>query len=286
VQPESGEGKWGFVPPERVALDIKLQRLPTLRDVAQVRQGLITGADDIFIVSGAQIPKGEKRAYIPFLADREIVPYKVPDQTKRFVIYPFVGDEQLNEEEFKKLYPETWQYLLAHKTKLKKRRSVEQGDSLWWRPNRTREPRNLLREKIVTPHLVISPRFALDVSGKYSVSHTPYIIAREPASLDELLFLLGILNSTPCFWLISQRAHQYSRGYSRLEVATLANIPVPDPASLDGTLLREVIRLVKMRLTASGPRAFELERFLDDKVAEAYGLTDADRRLVGMDGFQ
>jgi hypothetical protein len=286
IQPEIGDREWNFVPPERVALDSKLEKLPLLGDVTKIRQGLITGADDVFIVSAAQIPKGERAAYVALLPDREIVPYSVPGQTKRFVIYPFLGDEQLDEAKFKDLYPQTWQYLLSHKAKLKDRRSVKEGGSLWWRPNRPREPRNLLRAKIVTPHLVISPRFALDMDGKYAVSHAPYIIAREPASLDELIFFLGVLNSMPCFWLISQTAHQYSRGYSRLEVATLARVRVPDPAKLDGTLLREVIRLVKLRLAASGPRAFELERLLDEKVADAYGLSSADRRLVGMGVFQ
>src|SRR5262249_34371050 len=58
-QPEGGRNAWDFVPPERVALDIKLEKLPRLGDFAEIRQGIITGADDVFIFSAAQIPKKE-----------------------------------------------------------------------------------------------------------------------------------------------------------------------------------------------------------------------------------
>jgi type I restriction-modification system DNA methylase subunit len=280
-QPQPGNGSWDFVPPERAALDIKLQKLPLLGDFAEIRQGIITGADDIFIVSAAQIPRKEKAAYVPFLPDREITPYRLPDETNKYVIYPFRGAEALDEITFRQSFPETWEYLVSHRTKLKARRSGEEGRSLWWRPNRPRDPKKLFQPKIVTPHLVISPRFALDSRGKFAVSHTPYILVRQPGSVDELMFLLGVLNSTPCFWLVTQSAHIYSRGYSRLEVSTLNRVRIPDPAEIDGSLVREIIRLVRMRLKA-GKDSFEIEHLLDDRVADAYGLNDSEKRLMGM----
>ena len=284
-QPSEGEGPWEFPNPERVLLQSKLERLPTLGDIAEIRQGLITGADDIFVVNPSEIPKGEREIYVPFLPDREIEPYKVPQRPKRFVIYPFHGDEPLDERQLRKEYPETWKYLMSFKEKLSSRRSVKAGESPWWRPIRTRQPHHLLRAKIVTPHLVIAPRFAIDESGKYAVSHTPYVVPQEPTSLDELKYLLGVLNSTACFWLITQTAHRYSRGYSRLEVATLKRTPVPDPATMDRTLVREIIRLVSERIESVGPRLLEMERKLDERVADAYGLSVTERRLVGIGVF-
>jgi methylase of polypeptide subunit release factors len=285
-QPERDAGSWEFAPPESIALQSKLAGLPTLSEIAEIRQGIITGMDSVFIRPLSAVPKKEREVYIPFLADREIEPYRVSVAQRRYVIYPFRGDEPLSEEDFKGLYPQTWEYLLSHEAKLLARRSVRDAKNPWWRPVRPREPKMLLRPKIVTPHLVISPRFALDIEGAYAVSHSPYIVPRGPGGRDELLYLLGILNSTPCFWMITQAAHNYSRGYSRLEVATLKGTPIPDPAKLDRTLLREIIRLVSLRLEAAGSDALNTERLLDDRISEAYGLSEKDRRLVGLGVYQ
>lgn len=285
-QPRLSDKRWDFAPPELGALQEKFGRLPKLEDIAELRQGLITGADDIFIVAGSEVPKGEKNVYVPFLPDREIEPYHVAQQAKRYVIYPFDGNDALDESSFRIRYPKTWEYLLKHKPKLTARRSVESGKNPWWRPIRPREPRMLLRPKIVTPHLVISPRFALDVEGRFAVSHTPYIVPKAPGSLDELLYLLGVLNSTPCFWVITQNAHNYSRGYSRLEVATLRTTPIPDPSRIEKVLLREIIKLVGMRLEATGASATSLEKSIDDRVADAYELSSTERRLVGLGAYE
>jgi hypothetical protein len=286
AQPSKGEKPWEFATPESLALQAKLDRLPTLGDIAEVRQGLITGADDIFIVPGSAIPRSEKEIYIPFLSDREIEPFKLSSQPKRFVIYPFRGDEPLDEKNLQKDYPKTWKYLLTHRKQLESRKSVRDGANPWWRPIRPRQPHHLLRPKIVTPHLVIAPRFALDSDGKYAVSHGPYIALRKPGGIEELTCILGILNSTPCFWLVTQSAHNYSRGYSRLEVTTLARTPVPDPAKMDRGLLKEIIRLVNKRLDSRGTTALEVESSIDQRVADAYGFSEADRRLVGIGVFE
>jgi type I restriction-modification system DNA methylase subunit len=286
AQPAKGEKSWEFATPESLALQAKLAYLPTLGEIAEIRQGLITGADDIFIVPGSAIPKGEKEIYVPFLSDREIEPYNLPRQPKRFVIYPFRGDEPLDGKDLQEEYPETWQYLLSHKKELVSRKSVKAGTNPWWRPIRTRQPRHLLRPKIVTPHLVISPRFALDPHGRYAVSHGPYVVLRKPGGIEELTCMLGILNSTPCFWLITQAAHKYSRGYSRLEVTTLARTPVPDFAKMERGLVKEIIRLVNKRMGSRGAAALEVESSIDERVADAYGFSEADGRLVGIGAFE
>jgi hypothetical protein len=285
-QPTTGGGKWEFTSPEKLALLAKLDRVPKLGEIAEIRQGLITGADDIFLVSASSVPKREREIYVPLLRDREIAAYKVPEEPKWFVIYPFRRGEPLREDDLVKSYPETWTYLSRHKEKLMSRRSVSEGKNPWWRPIRPRQPENLLVPKIVTPHLVISPRFALDATGRFAVSHGPYIVLRTPAALDELMFILALLNSSPCFWLITQSAHGYSRGYSRLEVTTLSRTPIPNPAATDRALVKEIIQLVQARMESSGTAALDIERALDELAAAAYGLSENDKRLVGIGKFE
>jgi methylase of polypeptide subunit release factors len=286
VQPRRGDESWEFAPPESVALQSKLANHPTLIEVAEIRQGMVTGLDDVFFRPMSAIPKREKDIYIPYLEDREIEPYRIPAIQKRYAIYPFCGDDLLDEESFSMQYPQTWEYLLSHKGILSARRCVRVAKIPWWRPERPREPKMLLRPKIVTPHLVISPRFALDMEGACAVSRSPYIVPRGPGGRDELLYFVGILNSTPCFWMITQAAHNYSRGYSRLEVATLKGIPIPDPTRVDRALFREIIRLVSLRLEAVGLDAVKIEGLLDDRVSDAYGLSEMDKRIVGLGVYQ
>jgi hypothetical protein len=71
-----------------------------------------------------------------------------------------------------------------------------------------------------------------------------------------------------------------------LEVATLVRTPVPDSAKIGRSLVKEIIRLVSRRLESKGSEAHELEAEIDDRAADAYGLSDADRRLVGIGAFK
>ena len=59
-----------------------------------------------------------------------------------------------------------------------------------------RNPRELLAPKIVTPEVILSPRFAADIRGKWIVSHSPFIVPKAPYdSTETLLLLTAILNS-------------------------------------------------------------------------------------------
>jgi hypothetical protein len=284
TQPQKSDPNWSFPPPEKVSIQSRFAGLPKLGDVAEVRQGVITGADSIFIVSAAEVPRSEKDIYAPFLNDREIEPYVVPKQVSRYVIHPYDKKGILDENRLSVEYPITWNYLLSKHAQLSSRKSATGGKVPWWRPAWPRERDKLLIPKIITPHIVIAPRFAWDHSGRFAISHSPYIVPKSPGGRDEALFLLAVLNSTACFWAISQNAHSYSRGYSRLEVTTLKSTPVPDLSLFDNQLFRDIVSLTEQRMEAVGNDARALDAQLDIKVAEAYGLNESEKRVVGL-GF-
>jgi hypothetical protein len=180
----------------------------------------------------------------------------------------------------------TWDYLQARRAKLKDRPAVRNGQVNWWMPERPRDPKHMLRPKITTPHLVLVPRFALDVKGKYAVSHAPFVFPIESGAEEDLLrFFLAVLNSTACFWHITTHSHSYQRGYARLEAATLSQTRVPDPSGVDPSIMRRILRLVDKRLTCTTSEGMQAtERELDDLVADLYGLTVKERRGIGMEG--
>ena len=198
------------------------------------------------------------------------------------MIYPFDDHGAVTEKRLKKEYPRTWEYLQRHRKKLQQRKSVLSGKGPWWSPLWPREPETLLCSKILTPHIVIAPKFSFDSKGRVAVSHSPYIVMKEPFSEEENLFTLAVLNSTTCFWLITHHTHNYSRGYSRLEVATLRDVPIPNFAALDKRLRGRIISLTRDRLVSKGGDAIGIEKKIDLAVADAYGLSDEEREIVGL----
>ena len=277
--------EWLTQHPRAYGLRKKFDSFVEISTVAQLRQGVISGADDIFIIRREQVPKGEEEIYIPFLSDREMEVFTVPRRASFYFFYPYVNGEPIGERDLEDRFRKTWEYLLNHRGQLERRRPVSSKDLAWWRPTRPREPRNLLRPKIVTPHLVLAPRFSLDLRGRFAVSHTPMILSPHCGAEDDLLkYLLAVLNSSACFWYIFERSYKYQRGYARLEVRTLSMARVPDPSRVDRPLMRRLVRLVDERLEAKDAKAFDIESEIDGFVADLYGLSPRERDLVGMKG--
>ena len=79
---------WAVQTPEEADLLKKLDSMPRLKDVAVVRQGAITGADDVFFLDVEDVPQGEERLYRPLLPDRMIGRFSVPGGNRSPNILP------------------------------------------------------------------------------------------------------------------------------------------------------------------------------------------------------
>jgi Eco57I restriction-modification methylase len=282
-QSQFQEGPWLIQRPHTVAIHRKFESHIEITDLVELRQGIISGADDVFIIPRSSVPKGEEEIFVPFLSDREMEAFTVPRRTSSHVFFPYLDGKPLNGRDIKRQFRQTWEYLLSHRKQLQARRPVESKEVPWWRPTRPRQPANLLRPKIVTPHLVLTPRFSLDLRGKFAVSHSPMVLARFPKGVEDgLKYLLAVLNSAPCFWHISERSHKYQHGYARLEVKTMSTTRVPDPTKVDQATMRLLLRLVDERLEAREEKAFSIENEMNDLVAYLYGLSSVERALVGL----
>jgi hypothetical protein len=136
--------------------------------------------------------------------------------------------------------------------------------------------------KIVTPHLVLVPRFGIDKDGKYAVSHCPYLMPKsDTAGLAHLKVVCAVMNSAIGHWQLASSSHKYSRGYLMLEVKTLRDFHIPDPASLPATVTRKIVRLVDTFI--GSPDDMTAMRELDEAVGQAFGLSGAQMSLVGVD---
>ena len=144
---------------------------------------------------------------------------------------------------------------------------------------RPRPPENLLRPKIVSPHLILLPKFSLDSTGKYAVSRCPVIYPRSESSEQEVLrYFTAVLNSSVALWQIRGMSHRYSHGYLMLEPKTLRSIAVPDPAKVEVGVMKKIQALVQRR--TESPENTQFEAQLDDLVLGLYGLTAGDRDVL------
>src|SRR4029077_7271701 len=187
--------------------------------------------------------------FIPLLRDREMQPYTVPKRTSQSVFFPYFNGNKVTEKILRDDFPKTWAYLAKHRSRLEERKALKRYRKAWWEPMWPREPNSLLPPKLVVPHLVLVPRFALDSRGRYAVSHSPFLVARVLSDEEQILkLMLAILNSTPGFWHIQTHSHVYRHGYTMLESKTLAKTPVPDINSWSSSDKKRLLGLVDKRL--------------------------------------
>lgn len=277
---------WVILPPTEAAIRERMNTLPKLKEFVDVKQGIVTGADDIFIVDAKDAPKDEQGSlFIPLLADREMQGYSVPRRTAKRVFVPFWEGGKIDEKTIRKDFPVTWKYLSNHRKRLESRKSLAAYKKQWWEPMWPREPLSLQRPKLVTPHLIIMPRFALDERGRYAVSRSPFLVARAEADdLDILKMLLAVLNSRACFWHIQRSSHVYSHGYAMLENKTLEMTPVPDISGIGPADSRRLIELVDRRRDATVEEEIaSCELAIERLACDVYGLTVKERRALGVE---
>jgi hypothetical protein len=273
--------EWILLPSAEASVKRKLNKLRLLSDFMIVRQGLVTGADEVFIRNKDAIPPEEQAVYAPLLHDREMEPYQVPRSVESVVFYPFVDGHKLDAATLEREFPRTWTYLSEHRPRLEKRRYLERYRKQWWEPAWPRSPQELFRSKLVSPHLVILPRFSWDAEGTYAISHSPFFISRELGSEADLLrFFLGVLNSSVAFWHLSTHSHVYRGGYLMLELKTLKAVPVPDPGEVDQSVLREFIERVQNRINRHSDGGTS-DRDLDELASSLYGLSKSELQTLG-----
>ena len=275
---------WVLISPNERSIYNKFDEHPKLDLFLQTRTGFISGNDEVFIVDETQISALESEIFIPFIPDREVKSYKFNSIKKKYFFYPYLDGNPIDSVYLEKNYPKTWKYLKRNKEKLSKRKPVMNGGVPWWRPTRPRLPENMLVRKIITPHLVLTPKFALDETGEYGITRSPILYLNEDFNTesDLLYYFLGVLNSSPCFWFISNTSHKYSSDYLMLEPKTLKEIPVPDPREIGFSKLNKVIKLTKSRLYTSGEEASGIELELDLIISDLYNLSNKEKEIVGI----
>lgn len=273
---------WSVPLPEEGGLLDRLESFPKLGSVGNVRQGVITGANEVFILDSGEVPPGEEAVYRPLLPERMIGRYALPKETGKSVFYPFLDDEPVDESQMANEFPATWDRLCGHRERLSSRASSRRSPSSWWRPSWPRSPGNILLPKIVVPKIALLPRFAVDLSGRWVVSHSPFVTLRSNAGEDDLLLLLtAVLNSSAVAWYLGMNGKKFERGYSEITVSLLKRVPIPDLHLVPDRMVRQVVSSARGLSSSFEEFDHATASALDDLVLRhLYSLDDADINIL------
>lgn len=272
--------EWQVVGRSEGALRSKLLQFHKISDFFEVRQGFVSGADDVFILDKRIIPKAELSLYIDYLPDRMIEKYLLPTKVPEVFLDLVSDGESLDEQQLQEQFPWTWHYLERNRDKLQKRLTVLKGQLAWWKPTRPRNREILLSKKIVCPHLMLTPRFGIDLKKRFAISRSPFLVAKKGYLADEhLKFFCAVLNSSICQWFIQSNFPKYSRGYSRVEVGTIQSIPVPDPATADRMLFNAIVDRVDDIL--SGGMSLAKDEEIDVLTAKLFNMSPEEVKFGG-----
>ena len=271
---------WELLSPKQFALRKRLEALPRLDEVVDIHEGMVTGADKIFVRPDSAVAPREQKVFPRLLKDREMRRFSMPKATRDRVFYPFVDGVKLRVDEIERDYPETWRYLKKHEEMLRGRSSVAKGTVEWWAPERPRRPEKMFGPKIVAPHLMLTPKFSIDYAGTFAVSRSPIMVLKASTDSQEMLYLIcAFLNSPIVHWQLALSAHKYSRGYLMLEPRTLRAIRIPNLGRLRQRQVAGIANAVERGVL--GRAEFD-ERIVNELVIEAYGLGAQEVADVGL----
>ena len=258
---------WSVPFPEESQLLGKLESMRRLNEFAVVQQGVITGADDVFILNVDSVPPGEEEIYVPHMPETMIGHYALPDETGKRMLYPYIDGVPVGTEQMKGKFPATWDWLNKHRAKLSKRASAPLDPSEWWRPAWPRVPDDMLSPKVILPRFVLLPRFGIDVSGKWIVKQGPIIRPRY-GELDhtQLFLLAAILNSSVAAWYMDLNGRKLGQGYNEIGVSLLRRFPIPDLGQVSSIVIRRISDSVNALMNSYLDFDYENASRLDDIV--------------------
>jgi type I restriction-modification system DNA methylase subunit len=316
--PKDAAGPWTLVPAASKPLFEKLDAIPrrlgTLCD--EVFQGLVTGADSVYVVrileegtaattvenlSDGTKRKVESEMVKPLLKGREIRRWGV-DWKRLGIIYPYdlgsPGAKLYPIDQLRERWPLTYDYLAAYETPLKGREEGRFRSSHDWHQfGRRQNIEKFARPKIMTQVLAATNSFSVDLSGTFYFvgggNAGGYGIQLKDSTEENLLYILGVLNSRPVEFYHHLISTPFRGGFFSYGRRFLEPLPIPegtaeqraDIARKGKELTKAHARLRELVKGTDGSRVVieqigELEANLDRLTLDLFEITPEEERLL------
>ena len=295
-------GEWNFCVGEGAELFKKLRKIPhTLKDSARIFQGLVTGADKIFILDDPMDIEDE--LLHPYLKTDKLTPYDFPS-TKKWILFPYdlVNDKAslIPAKDFIDRYPRAWKYLKSNEQALRGRERGKWNHDQWYAFGRSQNLTQMEGEKLIIQVMALRPTVIYDNRSLYMTGggSGPFYGIKPQAKWGSTEYLQGILNSKLFGFIISCQSTVMRGGYLKFSKQYIETAPIPiinpkkpgnqDQADKLKSLVKKMITLHE-RLAKAGSahnKSFlkrqitAIDNQIDQVVYQLYGLTDEEIRIV------
>ena len=315
------ENDWNFVVGNDSGLFKKLESEKIkLKDVtAKIFQGLVTGADPIFIVINQQdgsffseatgkkhflekdlihpLCKGAlniRRYYIDVITKSILFPYKIEENKATL----------LSANELAEKYPNTWEYFKQNRSLLEARENGKWKHEQWYAFGRNQNLTEMDREKILTPSIANGACFTFDSKdffyfmGSGGGGGGGYGVILKPEEKMSYHYLLGLLNSAVSTFYLKKISSTFRGGYIALNRQYIEQLPIRtinpnDPADIahHDRMVALVTQMLDLNRKLQGARLEQEKTMLsrqieatdgaiDKLVYELYGLTAEEIAIV------
>ena len=229
-----GQGSWAPRPYEAWKLRESLGHLPKVKNLFDVKQGVRTGHNKVFILSKEQwknLPTKRERAYFrPAVLNESIREGVLTDVA--YVFYPYgrysIKTEEQLQVELKTYYREL---LLPNREALLNRSSKRQAN--WWELSEHRAWQEEPQSKLVSTYFGDAGSFAFDAAGSFIVVQGFAWMHKPTSKFDELpeevgFAYLALLNSKLFSKLLSASSNHVGGGQWNLSKKFVDHIPLPN----------------------------------------------------------
>jgi len=199
----------------------------TLKDLTiRVSCGVATGADEIFVQTDAEIPKGLTGFGYPTISGRQLGLLKdeVVTTSDSMLIPYFKTGKLMPEDQLKDFLV----YLRRPDIErhLKGRTCSGNGHRSWYQFHDNVPFQDLLRPKILCKDITQRPHFWMDKDGRIVPRHTVYyIVPKEERWMEPLC---EYLNGEEARKWLEANCQRAAGGFLRIQSAVLRNLPVPE----------------------------------------------------------
>jgi len=264
----------------------KISKQMPLSKIGKCSYGIVSGADNIFIVNESIIESEnlEKGSLLPLIRANNCKRYDYANYDLQ-IIYPFKYEDEatvlLSEEEFKSKYPNTFKYLLSKKKSLEERkdsRKTFEDSNKWYSLTRFGQLENFQKTKIVFPGEQKVPKFSIDNNQSGYSGARVFGITLTDKKIN-LKYLLAILNSKVIAFVIHSTFPVKAGGYYSSSSTFVDKLPI---IQLSADKQKPLIELVDKILEAKqkGSDTSILEAQVDEAVYNLYELTKEEQLII------
>lgn len=202
----------------------------------------------------------------PLVSGEEAKRYLLPD-TYTYLLFPYDLSEERprlwSSKELEEKFPNVWSYLQRYEKHLRERESDKMDvDDGWWAYN---YPKNLDKQplsKLGVAETVPELRLFADKEGDFYFNNVRVngIIL---TNVNELFFLLGVMNSPTANWCFTQIAKPKDNGYFEANKQYIAPIPIPNATDTQKSKVAKLAETLQEKHTARRDLIEKLQQRID-----------------------